>query len=494
MNRFSALLWILFAGCAPSAYQIGSKNFTEGIITGELITQTARDGGFEVSHKAELGGTRIVFDALKAGSIDVYADYTGTISEELLKDQGAKNDEELRSALAKQGIGMTARLGFNNNYAIGLKEEVAEKRNLKKISDLARADAQDLKLGFSEEFMNRVDGWNGLKAAYGLKFAPNVVDHNLAYPGLDSGAIQVTDLYSTDAEIEFYALRTLEDDRGYFPRYFCVVLYRLELEKTDPKFVESIKRLEGIITNDDILQMNASAKLDRRPATEVAADFLRRKLRILPNHAKESLLRDLVWNGLVHLRLVFESLLAAIVVALPLGVIAYRIPRVGHAILGCVGILQTIPSLAILVFLVPFLKLGPRPAIVALFIYSLLPIVRNTYQGLSGIAPQLRESAETLGLSSWSRLWLVELPLASPSILAGIKTAAVINVGTATIGALAGAGGFGRPILSGIRLASTNLILQGAVPAALMAIGVQSLFDWLELWVVPKGLRLKRTK
>ena len=181
---------------------------------------------------------------------------------------------------------------------------------------------------------------------------------------------------------------------------------------------------------------------------------------------------------------------AAIVVAIPLGVVAARRPRLGSGILAVAGVIQTIPSLALLVFLIPWLGLGAEPALVALFLYSLLPIIRNTATGLRDIPPSLRESAEALGLPPMARLVQIELPMASRSILAGIKTAAVINVGTATIGALIGAGGFGQPILTGIRRDDLAMILQeGAIPAALLALTVQGAFDLAERFLVPRGLR-----
>jgi len=192
-----------------------------------------------------------------------------------------------------------------------------------------------------------------------------------------------------------------------------------------------------------------------------------------------------------HLSLVLVSLAAAVVISIPLGILAAKRRRLGQIILAVTGTIQTIPSLALLVFMIPVLGIGPRPAIAALFLYSLLPIVRNTYAGLTGIAADVRESAEALGLPSVARLRLIELPLASPTILAGIKTSAVINVGTATLGALIGAGGYGQPILTGIRLANVGLILEGAVPAALMALGAQAAFELLEPALVPRGLRLR---
>jgi osmoprotectant transport system permease protein len=151
-----------------------------------------------------------------------------------------------------------------------------------------------------------------------------------------------------------------------------------------------------------------------------------------------------------------------------------------------------LPALALLGFLLVLLRrTGPVPAIVALYLYSLLPIVRNTYAGLSDVPLQVRESAEALGLSPFARLYLIELPMASRSILAGIKTSAVINVGFATLGGLIGAGGYGQPIITGLSKNDYALILEGAVPAVLMALAVQGLFEVAERFLVPRGLRLK---
>jgi osmoprotectant transport system permease protein len=191
------------------------------------------------------------------------------------------------------------------------------------------------------------------------------------------------------------------------------------------------------------------------------------------------------------LTLVGLSVGGAILLGLPLGIVAARRRRLRRLILGTTGLMQTIPSLALLVFMIPLFGIGTGPALVALVVYSLLPIVRNTVAGIDAIAAPLRESAAALGLTSRERLRLVELPLAMPSILAGVQTAAVIAVGTATLGALIGAGGYGQPILTGIRLDDTPLILEGAVPSALLALAVQGLFDVVERLVVSRGLRVR---
>lgn len=485
------------AGARPIV-RVGSKSFTEGVILGEVITHLAREAGADARHERELGGTQIVFKSLLAGEIDAYPEYTGTLAAEILQGERADSDEQIRAALARRGIRMSQRLGFSNSYALGLKEETAERLQLTTISQLAEPRFAHLKLGFSDEFMNRGDGWPGLKRLYNLPHKPRGMDHNLAYRGLAGESIDVTDLYSTDAEVQYYNLRLLEDDRGYFPVYYCVVLYRDDLAERAPDVVAAIERLEGQVQYADMLAMNKRAKVDRIPEGQVAADFLNERFQMRIAAPVESRWRELAENLLLttgqHLFLVLVSLAAAVMVAIPLGIWAYQWPTLAHGIMGVVGIIQTIPSMAVLVFMIPLLGLGAWPAIVALFLYSLLPIVRGTLTGLRDIPNSMKESAIVLGLSPRARLWLVEMPIASRSILSGIKTAAVINVGTATIGALIGAGGYGQPILTGIRLDRIDLILQGAIPAAVLALVVQGLFDLLEPLVVPRGLRLATGK
>jgi osmoprotectant transport system permease protein len=256
--------------------------------------------------------------------------------------------------------------------------------------------------------------------------------------------------------------------------------------------VAALRRIVGIVDESEMARLNAAVKIDGRSESAVAATFLAEAMGLRTTLRTEGRIERLFRHTREHLLLVTLSLSVAIVVALPLGILAARQPRAGQYLLGLVGVGQTIPALALLVFMVPLVGIGAGPALVALFIYSLLPIVRNTHAGLTGIPPALLESADALGLPRGARLRRVELPLAAPTILAGIKTAAVINVGGATLGALVGAGGYGQPILTGIRLDDTALILEGAVPAALLAIGAQWLFERAERYLLPAGLRAKR--
>jgi osmoprotectant transport system permease protein len=493
LRVFAIALMAVFA--FPAAAQditVGSKKFTESIILGEIAGHLIRGGQIQVKHRRELGGTRVLWEVLKKGDIDIYPEYTGTISQELLKSTETDSPEKMRAALAKHGIRMTAPLGFNNTYAIGITKDTAIKYGLKSISDLRRH--AELSLGFSNEFLDRGDGWPALRKKYNLP-QRNVrgLDHDLAYRGLAAGAITGTDVYTTDAEIAYYDLVLLRDDLRHFPTYNAVYLYRADLEARSPGTVAALERLDGRISAAAMSALNGDVKLKKRSEAAVAAAFVETTLGVSATAKEHGILERFWQTTRDHLILVGISLGAAILFAVPLGIAAARYARGGQIILGLVGIVQTIPSLALFVFMIPLLGIGGPPAIVALFLYSLLPIVRNTHAGLRGIDPAILESADAIGLERNARLRIVEIPLAMRSIMAGIKTSAVINVGTATLGALIGAGGYGQPILTGIRLDNVGLILEGAVPAAVLALCVQGLFELAERAVIPKGLRLKST-
>jgi len=461
--------------------QVGSKQFTESVILAEIAVQTLRAAGVAAEHRRELGGTRVLWEALRARQIDLYPEYTGTISEELLR--GAA---DLPAELTRRGMRMGGSLGFENTYAIGMRRSEAARLRIRTLSQLAQQ--RKLEIGLTNEFLRRQDGWPRLRKIYGFSDS-NVrgMDHQLAYRALRSGDIAATDLYSTDAEIQAADLVVLEDDRHAFPRYDAVLLERADLPE---EAVHALAQLEGAISPADMIAMNARALLGHVPEAQVAADFLRAKFGVAEDAKVRSAVQRIGRRTVEHLFLVAISLAAAIAVAVPLGILAWRRPRLGQTILTLAGVIQTIPSLALLVFMIPLLGIGAGPALVALFLYSLLPILRGTHAGLTGIAPELRESAEALGLPPRAALRRIELPLATPSVLSGIKTAAVIDVGTATLGALIGAGGYGQSILTGIRLADTGLILEGAVPAGLLALAVQGAFDLAERLLVPRGLRL----
>lgn len=494
LHIFSAICLAasVLAGCSRHVV-IASKAFTESVILGDIAAQLARSDGQEVVDKPQLGGTRILWDALVKGEVDAYPEYTGTLTQEIFAGQGLGDEEGLRRALAAKGIETTRSLGFSDGYAIGMRQDVATRLHIRTISDLRTHP--DLRFGFSNEFLDRGDGWPALRAAYALP-QQNVtgLDHDLAYRALADGKIDATDLYSTDAEIAYQHLIVLQDDLHHFPDYQAVFLYRADLHQRASGVVAALHQLEGRISQADMIAMNQQAKIQKIPESQIASGLLGRVFHIVGSSSAPQAWRNLARRTWEHVQLVAVSLAAAIVIAIPLGVLAAGLPRFGQLILGTVAAIYTIPSLALLVFMIPLLGIGWLPAVMALFLYSLLPIVRNTHAGLTGIAPAVRESAAALGLPPSARLLRVDIPLAFPSILAGIQTSAVVNVGTATLGALIGAGGYGQPILTGIRLNNTGLILQGAVPAAVLALLVQGGFDLLGKWVIPRGMRLRVEK
>ncbi|PWB83154.1 MAG: amino acid ABC transporter permease [Methylocystaceae bacterium] len=475
---------------AGSEVRVGSKKFTESVILAEIASDLAAASGAETTRRLELGGTRLLWNALLAGEIDVYPEYTGTLKQEILADAHVADEASIDRALAARGLRKSASLGFGNSYALGVMRETAEKLEIATISDLARHPS--LRFGLSEELLARADGWPALRAAYGFSASDaRGLDHDIAYKGLVEGSIDVIDLYTTDPELADRRIRILVDDRRFFSDNRAVLLYRADLERRAPDALSAMLRLEGRIEASDMIAMNVAAKTGQKSESEVAANFVATRFEIAAPIRSERMAQRILQRGIEHLSLTSTSLVAAIVVALPLGVLAAKRPGLGHVVLAAVSVLQTIPSLALLVFMIPLLGIGAPPAIAALFLYSLLPIVRNVATGLTTIPPAIRNSAIALGLTPARRLALVELPMASPAILAGMKTAAIINVGTATLGALVGAGGFGQPIFTGVRLDNFGLILEGAVPAALLALAVQGAFDLAEQYLVPRGLRLK---
>jgi osmoprotectant transport system permease protein len=475
------------AGCQASRpVVVGSKSFTESVILGEMIAALVRGAGVPVTHRRQLGGTEVVFRALETGAVDVYPEYTGTLAKEILRKEIA--DRPLADVLAAHGLRATRPLGFDNSYALAMTEARASALGIRRVSDLAAHP--ELRLVFSNEVMSRGDGWPGLRARYDLRHEARGMDHDLAYRALASGGADVTDVYTTDPEIHAYKLRVLEDDRHFFATYEALLLYRADLASRAPAALAAIRQLEGKLDNPTMVGLNERVKMAGVAESEVAIDFVAANVSDKAIAApRQHALASIAARAGEHTALVLLSLVAAIALAVPLGIVAARRPRLGRFVVGAAGLMQTIPSLALLVLLIPLLGIGSPPVIAALFLYGLLPIVRNTHAGLVGIPEALEVSARALGLPPGARLRLVELPLALPYIVAGIKTSAVIAVGTATVGALVGAGGFGQPILTGIRLDDFGLILQGAVPAAVMAIGLEALLGAVEKRVVPRGLR-----
>jgi osmoprotectant transport system permease protein len=499
----TALLMTLGAGLAPAhaadeVLRIGSKRFTEAYILAEVLAQTAAPHA-RTEVRQGLGNTAIVFEALRSGNIDLYPDYLGTIDLEILKNTTPSSLEDIRRGLAKLGLGIGVPLGFNNGYALAMRAGEARRLGISRLSDLA-AHPQ-LKLGLSNEFIGRTDGWPGLARRYGLAQRPTAIDHGIAYDALGSGQVDAIDIYTTDAKIAALDLVTLQDDLGYFPKYDAVLLYRLDVPARAPQAWNAINGLEGRIDERKMIAMNAEAELAGRAFDAIAADFLKGAggagsgasadaSRAASGDARPAVGRgfldklfgnDLPRIAFQHVMLFVVSVVAATLLAIPLGVLAARRRRLRGLVLSGAGLMQTIPSLALLALLISLTGLiGTWPTLIALTLYALLPIVRNTCAGLLEVPGGVSEAGTALGLHRGQVLRAVQLPIALPVILAGIRTATVINIGTATIAAFIGAGGFGERIVTGLALNDRELLLAGAIPAALLALVAEIGFELCE--------------
>lgn len=498
---------------------VASKTFTESVLLGELGRLLLRDCDEKPVHRQELGGSRVLFAALIRGDVDAYPEYTGTLEHTLAARVDLKHVGGIDAWLAAQGLARSRSLGFANGYTLALRREVANNRGISTLSDLKQHP--DLRFALSHEFRQRPDGYPGLAARYGLR--PKRVEtmlHAIAYRAVNSGKADILDAYQTDGELVIHDLATLSDPEGYFPDYSAIWLYRRELS---PACTAALTRSEGTLSAALMRELNAEALGKRASIHALALRLLHAvedassldagsdplpegdesehatppptvlEQEIAASEAKApGLTARIAARSVEHLRLVGIALAAAIPIALPLGIAAARYRRMGQVVLALVSLLQTIPSLALLVLLVPLLGIGEGPAILALILYALLPMVKNTQTSLRDIDPRILDAARGLGLTPLAQLRLVELPLATPGILAGVRIATIVSIGTATLGALIGAGGYGQPILSGIRTAHTPTVLEGALPAAALALLAQVLLESLERWLIPRGLRLAR--
>ena len=490
MFRFLLLsLCLLLAFTTQAQSQtitLGSKMDAEGRLLGEIFAQKLEADGFEVRRQLGLGSTSVTWQALQAGEIDLYPEYTGTLALSLLGLSSTPDRDELNQRLEPLGVQALPSLGFNNTYALTLQAEVAEERGIQQISDLVAHP--DLRLGLSHEFIQRNDGWPGLRDLYELPFSPRGIEHGLAYEAILAGRIDLTDAYSTDGDLERFNLVLLEDDRDYFPQYLALPLIRSDLPLAAQA---SLSELAERLDETRMQTMNARVSTQEASFAEVAQDFLRAE-GLVSGEAREFSGRKwdkLGVNLVEHLQLTLLALVLACLVALPLAILVYRSPRVSQALLYVAGLLQTIPSIALLALLIPLFGIGFVPAIIALFLYSLLPILRAAVTSLLTVNPLLVKVSLGMGMTRREQLRFILLPLAAPNLLVGIKTAAIINIGTATLAAFIGAGGLGEPIVTGLALNDHTLVLYGAIPAALMAIITELVFNLAERRWIPAHLR-----
>jgi len=501
---------------AQDTVVVASKNFTENRLLGEIITQLLEhDTDLEVDHRASLGGTKVCWDALLAGQVDIYVDYTGTGWSIILKEPG-KIADPLKAFLHVQreyqrrfDVEWLQPFGLNNTYALALSTAKAEELGVTRISDLA-GHGDEIATAFSIEFMNREDGWPGLRAHYdGLDLSPRGMEHGLAYEALAQGQIDLVDAYSTDGKLGRFDVVVLADDRAFFPPYNAAPLVRGDTLREHPEIEEALAKLAFTIDDKRAMELNRRVEVDGESFEGVARSFLvaeglvesdggpAPETDVTPRGERgifSALLSQRVrigWLTLEHLRLVAIAVAIASLLAIPLGVLIQRVPRLRGPLLGGASVLQTIPSLALLAFLIsiPAFGLGVTSAIVALILYAVLPILRNTFTGLDGVDPELVDAARGLGLTPRQVLLHVQLPIATRTILAGVRTATVISVGIATLAAFIGAGGLGQPIVEGLYLNDAALVLSGALPAAVLALLVDAVLGAIERALTPRGLR-----
>ena len=509
---------------APPPVVVASKPFGESYLLAEMFAQLLESAGVAVERRPGLGATEIAFSALRTSAIDVYPEYTGTGLVAILRDsvtEAMRRDPRVAFArvssefVSRYGVRWLPPLGFQNGYAIAVRRETATRLQLRTLSDAARAGVV-LSGGFTSDFIGRSDGFAGLAKAYGLvlktvrPLAPAV-----KYEALSTGSVDIIDGYSTDGLLAKYDLITLDDDRHFFPPYEAAALVSPRVVSDRPEVIAALSRLSGRLTEAMVRSWNRRVEVERESVDAVARDALA-SLALTRGAVGAS--ADTLANGAArarpamlgfpaffwsrraetlrlagqHAALVLAALVAAILVAVPLGVLLGRVPAVAEGVMQVLGVLQTIPSIALLAFMIPLLGIGALPALVALWLYALLPIVRATYTGVHHADPDAVGAAEALGTTAWQRLWWVQLPLAAPVVLAGVRTAAVITVGAATLAAFIGAGGLGEPIVTGLGLADTRLVLSGAIPAALLAVVVDLVLAGVERLVGPAHRRSRR--
>ncbi len=520
----ASAMFILFSGVALGAQEpradepvvVASKPFGESYLLAELFAQLLESRGIAVTRRPGLGSTEIAFGALRTNAVDVYPEYTGTGLTAVLKDSmPAALRGDARATFAHVAQSFTERfgtrwlppLGFQNTYAIAVTKATAARFQLRTLTDLARV-GDSITAGFTADFIGRPDGLVGLRAVYNFNpknvrpLAPAV-----KYEALAQGAVDVIDGYSTDGLLAKYDLVTLLDDKAFFPPYEAAALVSRRIAEGRPDVVAALALLSDRLDEAGMRKLNERVEVGQEDVRVVARDVLQQLalIDVTSPTGVASEVRDGQQGGLWsylwsrraetavqarrHLLLVVLALGSAILVALPLGLLLERARWASAGVMGLLGVLQTIPSIALLAFMIPLFGVGVLPALVALWLYALFPIVRNTYTGVRDADQEAVEASEAMGATARQRLLWVRLPLAAPFILAGVRTAAVITVGAATLAAFIGAGGLGDPIVAGLALADRRLVVSGALPAAVLALLVDGGLALVERVVRPPHMR-----
>ncbi len=314
----------------------------------------------------------------------------------------------------------------------------------------------------------------------------------MGYEALDHSQIDIMDAYSTDPRLLDAGYELLTDDAGYFASYKALLIYRIESVENQPKIIETLQSLESSLSEQTMQLLNAKVEIERKSPTDVIKEYLHKgaeqtqtgKLKSGDLGANSSKFMSSIFEydflriTYQHTLLVFASLITAVLFGIPLGVWVYAKPQSGGYVLTLISIIQTIPALALLSFLILLVhSIGFWPAFIALLLYALLPIIESTHSGLQLVDPAVKEASKALGAGFWIQLFKIELPLCRPSIFSGVQVAAVWTTGTATIAAFVGAGGYGERIAQGLSTNNTELMLEGAIPAAMFSLGMRYLIS-----------------
>lgn len=504
------VLWTVpsIPAASPTTITVGSKNFMENKLLAEMFAQLieARTD-LTVERRLGLAGTQVSFEALKTGAIDLYPEYTGTGLVSILQAPPTGNAREalqtVRSEfLARWNLWWLSPLGFENSYALAVTRPVASQWSLHTISDLA-AVSGSLKAGLGYEFIKRPDGLPGLHQEYGLAFhSVQGFQQALKYQAAGAHDVDVLDVYTTDGRLVAYDFQVLDDDKHFFPPYEAAALVRGDTLARHPEIGPVLGLLSNALDAPMMRQLNYRLQEGGESVQHVAQAALTNLALLAPSpHTIETSsthdsLPDYLWaqkwallnRTMEHLALAGFALSLGILVSIPLALVLEHRRQIAEPVIRIIGMTQTIPSIALLAFMIPVFGVGIFPAVVALWIYSIFPIVRNTFSGLRDAAPQAVEAARALGMTEWQILRWVRLPLAAPVMMAGVRTSAVITVGTATLAAFIGAGGLGVPIVSGLQMANATVILSGAIPTAGLALLVDGGLGQIEHWIHPPGL------
>lgn len=495
---FILLLLFFQFSFAKSPVTIGGKVFTEQSILVDLLAQLLEDHQIAVIKKKNLGGTLVAFEALKKNDLDIYVEYSGTSYHSIFKQKDILSQEEtfnfLKKEFSKNNIYSFPSLGFSNSYAL-----VSKINNpYNQISDL-KIDSKKYSIAFEHELLTRPDGFPEFSKTYDLEFKKvSSMNVGLMYQAVHQGQVDFGIGYTTDGRNKAFEMKIIKDDLRFFPQYFASILVHEKALKAYPELKKILSGLNNKISAEEMTEMNYLVDVKKMSPLKVTRNFLQKKKLIKSSENNLDIMSEnyLIKNSALlfsklkeHLYICIYALLFTFFFGFIFGIAAYWNQRIKQFVFILVNIFQTVPSLALFGFLIPFLGIGFKPSLIALVMYALLPLVHNVYTGLSEVDKDIIQSFKAIGMNRWQILTKIQIPMALPTLSAGLRTSTVIIIGTATIAAFIGAGGLGELIFQGISSMDHRLILLGAIPAALLALIADFLIYSLCRFLTSQGIK-----